>query len=173
MLNDTTRFSSRCGEPERICRAGAGRAGARPGARASCGVRPMQAGGRVGARGGQPRRVAADCGSARCDSTHAWWRSWRFAWVPAAALAACAVASTIFVHMRHVEQNAETTKFARARDSPGAQRRPAAQRHRSAAGARGSCAAVGCACVCQVPGAKLRSAKLRARRPILRRKSLL
>jgi hypothetical protein len=39
----------------------------------------------------------------------AWWRSWQLAWVPSAALAA-AVAITVFVHMRNVEQNAEIAR---------------------------------------------------------------
>ena len=40
---------------------------------------------------------------------YAWWRSWRFAWIPAAALAA-SVALAVFVHTRHVDQSAEMAK---------------------------------------------------------------
>jgi hypothetical protein len=40
---------------------------------------------------------------------YAWWRSWRFAWIPAAALAAT-VALAVFVHTRYVELNAEMAK---------------------------------------------------------------
>jgi hypothetical protein len=45
---------------------------------------------------------------------YAWWRSWRFAWIPAAALAAT-VTLAVFVHMRHVEQSAEMAKNERER----------------------------------------------------------
>ncbi len=40
---------------------------------------------------------------------YAWFTSWRFAWIPAAALAA-SVALAVFVHTRHVEQSAEMAK---------------------------------------------------------------
>jgi hypothetical protein len=52
--------------------------------------------------------------------SHAWWRSWGLALAPAAALAAT-VAVAIYVHVRHVEQNAETARIEsqRAARNPG------------------------------------------------------
>jgi hypothetical protein len=52
--------------------------------------------------------------------SHAWWRGWGLALAPAAALAATA-AVAIYVHVRHVELNAETARVEsqRAAQNPG------------------------------------------------------
>jgi hypothetical protein len=59
------------------------------------------------------------------NQPYAWWRSWRFVWVPAAVAAAFAVAS-ISVYMRHVEQSAEMAKNERERVTQAAATPPAA-----------------------------------------------
>ena len=64
---------------------------------------------------------------------YAWWRSWRFAWIPAAALAA-SVALAVFVHMRHVEQSAEMAKNERQWvTQPAAKPAPPAQQEQAQA----------------------------------------
>ena len=52
--------------------------------------------------------------------SHAWWRGWGLVLAPAAALAAT-TALAIYVHVRHVEQNAETARVEsqRAARNPG------------------------------------------------------
>ncbi len=113
----------------------------------------MQASGCAGAKAaGLDAEVAPAAAKRAAIQPYAWLRSWRFAWIPAAALAA-SVALAVFVHMRHVEQSAEMAKNEHQRVTPDRGHTRAS----SAAGAGASCAASGCARARQVPGAKFQA----------------